>query len=112
MVAAVALAAAARVAFDLSLAPLAAWLPACPLRAASGWPCPGCGSTRALLHLAAFRPGEAFDANPLAPCVLAGMALYALAPRAGLWERASDPRVVAAGLVLVAGLWGIRMLGS
>lgn len=54
----------------LALAPfgerLAAALPACPLHAVTGLPCPGCGTTRAALALAAGDPVAAFAANPLA----------------------------------------------
>ena len=37
----------------------------CALRRATGWPCPGCGLTRVADHLAHFRFGPAWEANPL-----------------------------------------------
>lgn len=49
------------------LAPrLAAGLPACPIKATTGWPCPGCGTTRAALALGDFDPLAAFAVSPLA----------------------------------------------
>ncbi|HSM52071.1 MAG TPA: DUF2752 domain-containing protein [Thermoanaerobaculia bacterium] len=74
----------------LALAPLgtrlAAALPACPVHAATGLPCPGCGTTRAALALAAGDPVAALAANPLAALAwaaaiaggLAALALLAL----------------------------------
>jgi hypothetical protein len=45
---------------------IAVLLPACPLRALTGLPCPTCGTTRALLALAAGHPAAAIAWNPLA----------------------------------------------
>ena len=54
----------------LALAPLGAGLaralPACPVKRLTGWPCPGCGTTRAALAWAELDPAAAFAANPLA----------------------------------------------
>ena len=54
----------------LALSPLwhavAALLPACPWHAWTGWPCPGCGTTRALTHLLHADPLGALRFNPLA----------------------------------------------
>ncbi len=54
----------------MALAPLggelARRLPACPVRRLTGWPCPGCGTTRAALAWAELDPAAAFAANPLA----------------------------------------------
>ena len=70
-------------------APRLAALPACPLRAASGWPCPACGSGRALTALAAGQPLVALAANPLAVAGLVGLGLLGLA--AGAAELAGRP---------------------
>lgn len=43
----------------------AAWLPACPFRSLTGYPCPGCGTTRAALLLAGLEPLEALARYPL-----------------------------------------------
>lgn len=52
-----------------------AFYPDCPLHAATGLKCAGCGTLRAMHALARGRPGEAFQQNPLvliaAPLVLA-----------------------------------------
>jgi hypothetical protein len=49
---------------------LARSLPACPVRALTGWPCPTCGATRAALALADLDLGAAFVWNPLAAAAL------------------------------------------
>ncbi|HEX6852744.1 MAG TPA: DUF2752 domain-containing protein [Candidatus Polarisedimenticolaceae bacterium] len=43
----------------------ARWFPACPLHAATGLFCPGCGATRALHALAHGDPARALAFNPL-----------------------------------------------
>ena len=49
------------------LAPhLAEGFPACPLKAWSGWPCLGCGTTRAAMALARLDLQGAMAVNPLA----------------------------------------------
>ena len=53
----------------------------CVLREHTGWPCPGCGLTRAADGLAHLRLGFAFESNPLgalAGCLLAGAAMLGL----------------------------------
>lgn len=60
------LVAAALVALSPLAPRLAAGLPACPLKATTGWPCPGCGSGRAALALGHFDLPAAFAVSPLA----------------------------------------------
>jgi Protein of unknown function (DUF2752) len=61
-----------------------AWLrlglprPACPLHAATGLPCPGCGTTRAIEALLAGEWSAALALNPLACAALAGVVLFDL----------------------------------
>jgi len=53
----------------------------CVLREHTGWPCPGCGLTRAAEGLAHLRLGFAFESNPLgalAGCLMAGAAVLGL----------------------------------
>ncbi len=53
----------------------------CVFREHTGWPCPGCGLTRAADGLAHLRFGLAFESNPLgalAGCLLAGAAVLGL----------------------------------
>jgi len=53
----------------------------CVLREHTGWPCPGCGLTRAAEGLAHLRLGFAFQSNPLgalAGCLMAGAAVLGL----------------------------------
>jgi Protein of unknown function (DUF2752) len=61
-----------------------AWLrlglprPVCPLHAATGLPCPGCGTTRAIEALLAGDWSAAVMWNPLACVALAGVVLFDL----------------------------------
>ena len=53
----------------------------CALREHTGWPCPGCGLTRAAEGLAHLRLGFAFESNPLGAlvgCLLATAAVLGL----------------------------------
>src|SRR5438132_1556232 len=61
---------AAAAALPLDAPPLA--LLACPFRAATGLPCPGCGATRAFHYAVRGRFSEALSFSPLATLVAAG----------------------------------------
>jgi hypothetical protein len=50
----------------------------CPLKAATGVPCPTCGSTRAVQALMHFDIAAAFQLNPLTTLALGAWALFAL----------------------------------
>jgi hypothetical protein len=93
---------------------LATGLPACPLKSWTGWPCPGCGTTRAALALAELDPVAAFAVSPLAAAgwtllVVGGLAAGGLAvlgveaPAAPAW---TPRRLVAFRLAAVAALAG------
>jgi len=45
----------------------------CPFAAVTHHPCPGCGSTRAVLALVSLHVGEAFRLNPSAPIIAASV---------------------------------------
>lgn len=57
------------------------WFPPCPLRALTGWYCPGCGSLRAAHQLLHGNVGSAFALNPFAvlasPFITYGMLSHA-----------------------------------
>lgn len=100
------------------LGPVLARLPACPLRAGAGVPCPACGSGRALLALAGGEPWAALAANPLAVLfgtgfVLAGLAAAAaeLAGRPLVEPRALPLWLRAAFAAALAGNW-LYLLGA
>lgn len=80
----------------------------CPFRAATGLPCPLCGSTRAVV-LAAHGDGGFLDYNAITVFVLvAAIAVglvAALAPRGGRWARAGLARPAPVLLVLVVVAW-------
>lgn len=87
-------------------------LPACPVKALTGVPCPGCGSGRATLALARLDFGAAFVSNPLfsvaAVAFVAGgiVALVLALSGRGVPEPRTLPLALRAGLVLaVAANW-------
>ena len=85
-------------------------LTACPIRAATGQWCPGCGLTRATHHLARGDLLQALSFNMLVPFVLAGLAIawfswwrIAIGRRAPAWVTALRVRTyVVVGLAVTA----------
>lgn len=75
---------------SLALSPLAIFAarltPPCHLRQWTGFPCPTCGATRAVLALVRFEWLEAIRVNPLATVGVAGLLAAGLA--APFWIRA------------------------
>jgi hypothetical protein len=51
----------------------------CPWKAATGIPCPGCGLTRATIHLVRGDVAGALHLHPFAPVAVAGIALIVAA---------------------------------
>lgn len=67
----------------LALVAAAAWLPDlllrvahCPWRDLTGIPCPTCGGTEAAVNLAHGHWGAAWRANPVAPALVFGLAVW------------------------------------
>jgi hypothetical protein len=81
------------VASGLALVPfaplLARFAPACVLHTMTGVPCPTCGSTRAVLALAALDVPRALSWNPLVTVALVGIAAAGFAAPA--WVAARGP---------------------
>jgi hypothetical protein len=87
------------------------WLaafPGCPIRAATGVLCPGCGMTRAFFLLAQLRVPEALAANPVSPLLAAGLGSWAVHPLGGS-PRARDAACWVALAALLA-IWAARWL--
>ena len=79
----------------------------CVIREHTGWPCPGCGLTRALDGLAHGRFGFAFGSNPLGAlggCLLATAAVVAVVQYA---FRLSLPMPVPSAREARIGRWGL-----
>jgi len=119
------LAALAALWIRLASSPWMASFVLCPFRRLTGWPCPGCGLTRALNALAHGQWEMALSFHPLSPIVAAGglwLGLSALAKaffpaRAPLrrWSaldgrRLASPWVVGLALALILGLWAKRLI--
>ena len=80
----------ARVLLLLVLAAAAAWIlrtfppwqypiyPSCPIRALTGWNCPGCGTTRALAALLLGHWADAWHYNPMAVIAYPLLALFGI----------------------------------
>lgn len=93
-------------------------LPLCLVRRVLGIPCPGCGMTRALSHLARGEWRAALALHPLAPLIAAELlAGWAAAGRAALsrgraaaelW-RSWVPAVLAADGALLVAVWAGRL---
>jgi hypothetical protein len=56
--------------------PLLSLVPGCAFRILTGYPCPACGTTRALIHFSQARFLPAFAMNPLAFIALVGCILF------------------------------------
>lgn len=84
----------------------------CPVRRATGRPCPGCGGTRSLVHLVHGDLRSAVAAHPLGPVLGVLLVAWAVGGRRTTGTRV-DPRrwrgtpTVLAGLLLWSG-WALR----
>jgi hypothetical protein len=91
----------------LVLAPLvpriAPFVPACPFHALTGMPCPGCGSTRALVALVGGDFAAALGWNPVAAlAILGGWTVAAIAP---LWVLLDGPLPALAPVLPARSRW-------
>lgn len=92
----------------------------CPLKAALGIPCPGCGLTRASVALLRGEFAAAFGAHAFAPVLLVALAALAVAALLPAGRREAFAALVGrfecrtrAGYVLAASLllyWSVRLL--
>ena len=85
-----------------------AWLPGCLVRAATGFPCPGCGMTRALLLLLQLRLEAALTAHPAAPVVVAAVLVWGIRPPR--WSPRLRDGLCGVALVALLGVWIARWL--
>ena len=83
-------------------------LPVCFWHEWSGWPCPGCGTTRAILRLLHLDPVGAFAWNPLAAC--AAMAFVAGGFVAPIWLAMGGKRPELASVYRPA--WAVALAAS
>jgi len=92
----------------------------CPIRAALGIPCPGCGLTHAAMLLFQGKWGESLSEHAFVPIFLLGLVLVAIGSLLpGNWRdklvnlvSVVEQRTGITALVLIAlmGYWGIRLL--
>lgn len=84
-------------------------VPFCPMRSLTGFPCAGCGLTRAFVYLAGGKFQEAAGMNPMAFPLLA-LILYSALCRYGRGSRIRGLRPLVAVLVaLMLVFYGVRM---
>ena len=86
--------------------------PACPVRALTGWYCPGCGATHALAALLSGQFGDAVRQNGLVVALLPVLAVIACvqgysAVRYNRWSELAIPRAVAAAGVAVSLIFAV-----
>jgi len=84
-----------------------AWLPSCLFRTATGFPCPGCGMTRAVLLLMQLRVGAALGAHPAAPVVVAAALAWGIHPPR--WSPRHRDGLYALALVALLAVWAVRV---
>jgi hypothetical protein len=98
-------------------------VPMCPVAIVTGYPCPGCGLTRATMALLHGDLHEAMHLHPLAPVVsplVGGFLAYAVLAYVvvGRWPAVQGPaaaRMAAAGIalwVVMFAVWIARFLGA
>jgi hypothetical protein len=92
------------------------WLqlvPDCAFRALTGFPCPGCGMTQALLLLTELRFADAVAVNPAAPVLVGAMGFWLARPagRQGTRHATFHSAAVAAALVALLLAWALRSSG-
>ncbi len=75
----------------------------CPFRAVTAVPCPGCGTTRALLRAGQLRLRDAVELNPFALPLLAVMICFLSAGRIPLCT--GHPSIKKAALLVVLLVW-------
>ena len=82
-------------------------MPPCVWRAVTGWPCPGCGTTRAIVRLLHADPAGAIAMNPLA----AGAAIVFVAGgfAAPVWLACGGQRPFAAERARPAWIAGVAL---
>lgn len=90
----------------------------CPFALITGSACPGCGMTRAMVHLLRTEWSASWTLHPVAP-ILVLAALTALVWWAGskrLGWKPIGPRVLDQGLIgmvsVLVGVWAIRWIGD
>ena len=87
----------------------------CPFRLLTGYPCPGCGITRALVCAAHGHWRDSLHFHPLGLpalcCLLAVLLWQVFRPRERFPVRA-EKALFAAGLVAVLLVWVLRLIGG
>ncbi len=84
------------------------WAPACAFRSWTGFECPGCGMTRALVLLGQFQFAASCSAHPAAPGVAIALGIGAARPR--LLVGSCRDAVARVALLGVGTAWLVRVL--
>jgi len=67
--------------------PVLSFAPGCVFKAATGFPCPTCGATRSVVHIAHGDIGKAFSLNPLVTAIVILVVAYFMASLASVLFR-------------------------
>ena len=96
----------------LVLAAHAAGIVICPLRRTTGVPCPGCGSTRAIMSLLHGEFAEAVSTNPLAVALAVLVPSWWLFFRRRTWSRGAQVAIlaIAVAATILNWLWVLAFL--
>ena len=76
------------------------------MRSWTGWDCPGCGMTRALVLLGQLQFAAAWSAHPAAAALVVALGVGAVRP--GLVSGRSRDAIAGLGLVLLAMTWSLK----
>ena len=96
----------------LILAAHAAGIVICPIRRITGIPCPGCGSTRAIMSLLHGELAAAVSTNPLAVALAVIVPSWWMFFRRRAWSRGAQAAILAVAVTatLLNWLWVLAFL--
>lgn len=86
----------------------------CPVRLLFGFPCPGCGVTRAVLSVLRLDLKAAFQYNPVFPLIIL-LFLYGIHRQVfrerwkGRWNERLEIVIICVGIAIIIGTYGYRL---
>ena len=83
----------------------------CPFRYITGYPCPGCGMTRAFLSIGQGKPERALHYNPASIALFLAMCAYITPLRSRLVDLLTNRGIQWIGVSAILLCWIYRLLG-